>query len=226
MKQDKNKVSLIGSYGNFAGIELFSYFRKNKKNQSLLAPQERLLAFLNLDIANDEAVIKYIQDYQIIPNGNYENNIITTLLNNFREEYKSIKSIAKKASKNELTQTDLDFINSKLSEIKTKLKYLSEDEIKQINENLDNLNKGAGKINVEYDTPHLVTAVKYPYSFLQLYQDLYYYCLGKANLRNCNFCGNFFHPNRRNQYHCDALHKEKSREERRKKTRTKLPKNK
>ena len=221
MKQDKNKVSLTGSYGNFAGIELLSYFRKNRKNQQLLAPRERLLAFLNLDISSDEAIKAYITYYLVIPGGNYEKDIIKRLLGNFRTEHAIIKSIAQRASKKELLDEDISLLNKKLSEVKTLLKKFSEGEIVAINQQLEDLGMDEGRLNKTFERQHLATAIKYPYSFLQLYHDLYYYCLGKAFLRNCKFCGVFFHPSRQNQLYCDAVHKEKSREERRKTSRIK-----
>ena len=210
MRQDDNNP--IGSFGTLAGIKLLSHFRKNSPKRTSIAPHERLLVFLRLNVSDDSAVVNYIESYEIYPTGDYIKNIKKSLIDNFRTEHSIIKAIALRAVKGILEDADLKLINSKLSGTNTRLKAISELELLRINENLNNADAGKGFINKRYGTSHIVGTKKYSHSFLTIYEDLYYLCLRKAKLRACKFCGNFFSPNRSDMIYCDAVHKEASRE--------------
>lgn len=213
MRQDDNHP--VGSFGTLAGIKLLSHFRKNSSKRPSLVPRERFLEFLRLNVADDDAVVDYMESYEIYPTGYYEKNIKKSLVDDFRTEHLLIKAIALRATNGTLDDADLQLINSKLSGINTRLKAISEPELLRINENLNNADVGEGFINKLHGAQHVVATQKYSHSFLTIYEDLYYLCLGKAKLRACKFCGNFFSPTRRNQIYCDAVHKEASRELRR-----------
>ena len=210
MRQDEGNS--IGAFGTLGGIKLVSHFRKNSPKQLSIAPRDRLLVFLRLDLADDNAIVDFMESYKIFPSGRFTKNIKKSLINAFRTEHATIKPIAQRAVKSSLEEADIELINSKLNGVKSTLKIVGEPFLFKVNENLNNSDKGEGTINKLHGTAHVIPTKKYANGFLAIYEDLYNLCLGKAKLKACRYCGNFFSPNRTNQIYCDAVHKEASRE--------------
>lgn len=231
MRQDDTEVKIIngkisepgaiGTFGRIGSIKLLSVYRTNKKNGLLISPPDRLLKLLNLNIDNDKAIIDYMESYKVYPTGDFSNDIKQGILQAFREEYKIITEIARRALKNKTTQEDINLLNEKIKNIKKSLRKLDEKEALTINENINSLGKREGVFNKYPDKPSIISYSTYDNSFSVIYDDLYYLCLRKSGLRTCKYCGAFFSPARIDQVYCDPTHKEASREIRRKSTRKK-----
>jgi hypothetical protein len=125
---------VYGRIGPFLIEELFTVQNENQKH---IYPRDRFEKFLNLDTTNPQAVIKYCQDYKLLPNDLYK------WQEDIAIEQKLIKDIIQRAKTDQLTENDFEVINSRLALISPKLAQITKEEMIKTNEETENLPSGS-----------------------------------------------------------------------------------
>lgn len=184
-----------GSYGNIAGIELWSYYKKNPVNQPNITPQDRFITFLNLDTTRDQSIFRFIENYQIFPTGNFRTGIKRGILREFRKLHKQISCFVQKEQNGSLNRGDFNLINSVIGRKENHIHKVSEKLLVRANENINNAEDGSGNydgLSRSNEKYRVIQTVKYPNSFTIIYADLADYILGKSKIKNCENCHSFF----------------------------------
>ena len=178
-KQDK-------SFGHFGPIFIGGGFRINKSiNRRRLYPLKRLTEFLNLNPKDKDKIIDFCKNYTFIPRG-YKD-----FFKGFRREHKEIKQIALKLNKGQvLNQTEIKKIEKTLDTIRTKLIYLSNNELIEINEALGGNTNITNQENTENKT--LIKNKIYQGTIVSLWEDLIKQFIENQDIKECPNCKRFF----------------------------------
>ncbi len=173
------KTKQDGVVGRISEIRIFSRPVKTKN---------RLEIFLNIKPEDKKSIIKFCEDYKFFPR---EYPKSKTLLQAFADEQSELKNVAIKAGKKELTQIDIDKINSYLLGIKKSVVYASDRAIEWIegerNPKILSWKDKAPK--------YLVKTIK-PVGICTIWNDLVEQVVRKQDLKMCLYCGTFFKPNK------------------------------
>lgn len=201
MKTKAYKLSQIGP------VKIGNGFEAQGKRQRNLRPKNSLAEFLNVNPDNTKEVMQYSQEYKWIPTGELVNFSIDWI-KKFKEDQSQIKEIYLKWKDNNLTEQDIDLINSKLKgAIDFRVALISEKSIIQTNEELQNKLPGDNlyfNINNSTRKRHIIRTKKYASSTSVLWDELLDIMTENSKLKNCLNCGIFFIPTKRskNQKYC------------------------
>lgn len=204
MTQD---IDRIGS------IFLGTGYKSDNEKQKRLIPRDRLLRFLNLP-TSEARIKRFCNDYKVIPN-NLENGLVE----GFKELQAKIRELVDKGISGNLTDDDINYLNSRIGNIRPKLALAGLKELIRINENLNGEDTSIMQVDRTNKQRGLVELRKYPSIESVLYWDLVNLLMDKRTIKNCQYCGAYFKTTLKSQKYCCKYHKDTAHEKRRKRIR-------
>lgn len=197
-----NPKTISDVIAEFGSIKIRSGFGKFARTKNKY-PTDRLTRLLNLDLNDEEKVIKFCEDYKIFVapvNGKYSEGVkgILEPLKNCIDFYQKNK---------DLLPTHIKLINEQLSEVVFQLFKTDKQQINEINSLID-----SDSIEIS-PKPSLQFEIKntYPNSTVTLWESFAKLVIKSQEIKSCSNCGKYFIPVKKshNQKYCSSSCQEK-----------------
>lgn len=206
--KSKINTEVIAEFGPIKIRRGFGKFEKNK----YVYPKDRLIRLINLNLDNEEDVIKFCEDYKLLVapiNDKYSEGVKKIL--------KPLKEIIDYFIKsNDLLPEYLDEINKHLEGVKYQLSKLDLKNIMTINYLLDPSPESYDYQIESNRTPQFGFVSRDADSVVSLWKDFSKFIVRNQKFKNCAGCGKYFieKPKSHNQRYCSINCQEKYKKKR------------